>query len=64
VCTRYRKAVGEWKDIESDFYADGSLNHREPVLERLLEMLLDLCVCLAFCKSKFKSSKLKSTYHI
>jgi hypothetical protein len=22
----YRKAVGEWKDIESDFYANGSLN--------------------------------------
>jgi hypothetical protein len=22
----YRKAVGEWKDIESDFYANNSLN--------------------------------------
>jgi hypothetical protein len=22
----YRKAVGEWKDIESDFYVNGSLN--------------------------------------
>jgi hypothetical protein len=22
----YRKAVGEWKDIESDFYANDSLN--------------------------------------
>jgi hypothetical protein len=26
VCSRYRKAVGEWKDIESDFYADGFAN--------------------------------------
>jgi len=26
MCTRYRKVVGEWKDIESDFYADGSPN--------------------------------------
>jgi hypothetical protein len=23
---RYRKAIGEWKYIESDFYANGSLN--------------------------------------
>jgi hypothetical protein len=22
----YRKVVGEWKDIENDFYANGSLN--------------------------------------
>ena len=26
VCTRYRKAVDERKDIENDFYVDGSSN--------------------------------------
>jgi hypothetical protein len=23
---KYRKTVGEWKDVENDFYANGSLN--------------------------------------
>ena len=26
MCARYRKTVGEWKDIENDFYANGSPN--------------------------------------
>jgi hypothetical protein len=26
VCTRYRKAISERKDIENDFYVDGSPN--------------------------------------
>jgi hypothetical protein len=26
VHTRYRKNIGEWKDIENDFYANGSQN--------------------------------------
>jgi hypothetical protein len=33
---RYKKTVGDWKDIENDFYANNSLNDD---LERLLEML-------------------------
>ena len=39
---RYRKTVGGWKDIESDFYANDSLKwwFREWDLESLLEMLL------------------------
>jgi hypothetical protein len=28
MCTRYRKNVGEWKDIEIDFQADGSPNDK------------------------------------
>jgi hypothetical protein len=40
--TRYRKAVGEYKYIESDFYSNGSPNDDldDKFLERLLEMLL------------------------
>ena len=39
VRTRYRKTVGEWKDIENDFYANDSPNDDlEWDLERLLEV--------------------------
>ena len=38
---RNRKTVGEWKDIENDFYANDSLNDDlERDLESLWEMLL------------------------
>jgi hypothetical protein len=39
---RYRKAVGEYKDIENNFYSDNSLNDD---LERILEKLLETLTC-------------------
>jgi len=42
MCTRYRKIVGDSKDIENNFYVNDSPNDnlKSEFLERFIEMLL------------------------